>query len=77
MQLDEARNSYHWGLSSKHVAILYVSETMFAFVEEKEDVCFFFKLEPMLSGYADTDTGTRYGDTLIRYFSKNKDTGIH
>ena len=42
MQLDEARNSYHWGLSSKHVAILYVSETMFAFVEEKEEVCFFF-----------------------------------
>jgi len=47
MQLDEARNSYNWGLSSKHVAILYVSETMFAFVEEKEDVCFFsnWKLE--------------------------------
>ena len=30
----------------------------------------------MLPGYADTDTGTRYGDTPIRYFSKNKDTGI-
>ena len=39
MQLDEARNSYHWGLSSKHVAILYVSKVMFAFVEEKEEVC--------------------------------------
>jgi len=44
MQLDEARNSYNWGLSSKHVAILYVSETMFAFVEEKEEVCFFFQI---------------------------------
>ena len=31
----------------------------------------------MLPGYADMDTGTRYGDTLICYFSKNKDTGIH
>jgi len=30
----------------------------------------------MLPGYADTDTGTRYGDTPIRHFSKNKDTGI-
>jgi len=41
VQLDEARNSYHWGLSSKHVAILYVSKAIFAFVEEKEEVCFF------------------------------------
>ena len=33
-------------------------------------------MSSMLPGYADTDTDTRYGDTLIHYFSKNKDTGI-
>jgi len=32
--------------------------------------------EAILPGYADTDTGTRYGDTPIRHFSKNKDTVI-
>ena len=31
---------------------------------------------PMLHGYADTDTGTRYGDTPIRHFSQNADTWI-
>jgi len=30
----------------------------------------------MLPAYADTDTDTRYGDTSIRHFFKNKDTGI-
>ena len=34
------------------------------------------KHEPMLPGYADTDTGTRYGDMRIRHFSQNADTGI-
>ena len=33
-------------------------------------------LAAMLPGYADTDTSTRYGDTPIRHFSKNKDTRI-
>lgn len=31
---------------------------------------------PKLHGYADTDTGTRYGDTPIRHFPQNADTGI-
>jgi hypothetical protein len=33
-------------------------------------------LRPKLHGYADTDTGTRYGDTPIRHFPQNADTGI-